>query len=140
MVVVVLSWVYYFFLCGTIGLGIKKLLEKVLNRKWDFQVIDYMVAGITGITIYAAFASLIYKVGIVVHLLLLACAIFCGWKCRSEIKQIAVNAKKLIFSWEGFFFFCFILGIAFFTSRGGIIQIPIFIMHRISDFMKNMEL
>ena len=118
MVVVVLSWIYYFFLCGTIGMGIEKLLAKVLGRRWKFQVIDYLVAGIVGITIYAAFASIVYKVGMVVHLLMLIVAIVCAYGCRNEIKELLPKAKKLIFSWEGFFYICFIILIAFFTSRG----------------------
>lgn len=118
MVVVVLSWIYYFFLCGTIGIGIEKLLAKALKRTWKFQAIDYVVTGIVGITIYAAFASIVYKVGAVVHLALLAAAILSVIGCRKEIKELLPKAQKLIFSWEGFFFFCFILLIAFFTSRG----------------------
>ena len=118
MVVVVLSWIYYFFLCGAIGLGIEKLLAKVLKSKWKFQVIDYVVTGIVGITVYAAFASLFYKVGMVVHLIMLLLALVSVAACRQEIRGFLPKAKKLIFSWEGFFFLCFIVLIAFFTSRG----------------------
>jgi len=118
MVVVILSWIYYFFLCGTIGLGIEKLLAKVLGRKWKFQIIDYVVTGMVGITIYAAFASIIYKVGMIVHLVLLVLALVCGLGCRKEIKEMFPKAKKIIFSWEGFLFLCFVVLIAFFTSRG----------------------
>lgn len=118
MVVVVLSWIYYFFLCGTIGIGIERLLAKILKRRWKFQLIDYLVTGIVGITIYASFASIVYKVGAVVHLLLLALAMVCGYGCRKEIKEWFSKAKKLIFSWEGFFYIGFVVLIAFFTSRG----------------------
>lgn len=118
MVVVILSWIYYFFLCGSIGLGNKKILAKVLKRNWKFQVIDYVVTGIVGITVYAAFASLFYKVGMIVHLIMLLLAIVSVIVCRQEIKEGLPKAKKLIFSWEGFFFLCFVLLIAFFTSRG----------------------
>lgn len=118
MVVVVLSWIYYFFLCGTIGIGIERLLAKILKRRWKFRLIDYLVAGIVGITIYAAFASIVYKVGMVVHLIMLFVAIICALGCRKEIKELLPKAKGLIFSWEGFFYLCFVLLIAFFTSRG----------------------
>ena len=118
MVVVVLSWIYYFFLCGIIGIGIERLLAKILKRRWKFQLIDYLVTGIVGITIYASFASIVYKVGAVVHLLLLAFAMVCGCVCRKEIKECFPKAKKMIFSWEGFFYIGFIVLIAFFTSRG----------------------
>lgn len=118
MVVVILSWIYYFFLCAAIGMGVEKLLAKILKRRWKFQLIDYLIAGIVGITIYAAFTSIVYKVGAVVHLILLVLAIVCGYGCRKEIQNLLSKQKKLIFSWEGFFYICFIILIAFFTSRG----------------------
>lgn len=118
MVVVILSWIYYFILCLLIGLGIEKILSKMLKGKWQFQTIDHMVAGIAGITVYAAFFSMFYKVGMVAHLLLLLAAVFSGYQNRKELGNLWKAGKKLVFSWEGFFFFCFMLGIAFFTSRG----------------------
>ena len=118
MVIVILSWIYYFFLCGFIGIGLKKILTTVLKRDWEFQGIDYLITGIVGITVYASFASIITKVGMVVHLTLLLLAIFSGLLCKKEIKEWLPKAKKLMFSWEGFFYLCFILLIAFFTSRG----------------------
>ena len=118
MVIIILSWIYYFFLCGFIGIGLKKILTTVLKRDWEFQGIDYLITGIVGITVYASFASIITKVGMVVHLTLLLLAIFSGLLCKKEIKEWLPKAKKLMFSWEGFFYFCFILLIAFFTSRG----------------------
>lgn len=118
MVVVIFSWIYYFFLCLLIGLGIEKILTKILRGKWRFQMIDHLVAGVAGITVYAAFFSIIYKVGMIAHLLLLVAAVFSGYRNRKELGELWKVGKKIIFSWEGFFFFCFILGIAFFTSRG----------------------
>lgn len=118
MLVVILSWIYYFFLCLLIGLGMEKGLIKILKGKWRFQIIDHLVAGIAGITIYAAFFSIFYKVGMIAHLLLLVAAVFSGYQNRKELGELWKAGKKIIFSWEGFFFVCFILGIAFFTSRG----------------------
>lgn len=118
MVIIILSWIYYFFLCGFIGIGLKKILTTVLKRDWEFQGIDYLITGIVGITVYASFASIITKVGMLVHLVLLLVAVFSGLLCKKEIKEWLPKAKKLMFSWEGFFYLCFILLIAFFTSRG----------------------
>lgn len=118
MVVVVFSWIYYFFLCLCIGLGIEKILTKIVKGKWKFQLIDYLVTGIASITVYAAFFSIAYKVGMVAHLLLFVAALVSGLGNRKEVSALWQGAKIIIFSWEGFFFFCFILGIAFFTSRG----------------------
>ncbi len=118
MVVVIISWIYYFALCLIIGMGLKKALAGVLGRSWSFQPVDYVVAGIAAITLYAGFFSILYKVGMIAHLGLLAAAAIIGYGNRKEIKELLIKGKKLCFSWEGFFFFCFILLIAFFTSRG----------------------
>lgn len=118
MLVVILSWIYYFFLCLLIGLGMEKLLTKILKGKWKFQIIDHLVTGIAGITVYAAFFSIFYKVGMIAHLLILVAAVFSGYQNRKELGELWKAGKKIISSWEGFFFVCFILGIAFFTSRG----------------------
>lgn len=118
MLVVIISWIYYFALCFIIGMGAEKLLAKFLGRRWSFQTVDYVVAGIAVITLYAGFFSIFYKVGMIAHLVLLAAAIAVGYVNRRELKVLLQKGKKLTFSWEGFFLFCFILLIAFFTSRG----------------------
>lgn len=118
MLVVLLSCLYYVFLCASIGMGIIGLLEKVFHRKWKFIFIDYLVVGIVGGTIYAAYFSIVYKVGMVAHLLFLCIAIICCFQNKSLWKQFLQKGKPILFSWEGFFYLCFILGVAYFTSRG----------------------
>lgn len=118
MLVVVLSWVYYFLLCLFVGIGVEKGLAKLFGKRWTFQVIDYLVAGMVAITLYAGFFSIIYKVGMIAHLLLLAAAIALGYFNRDRLKVLLLKGKKLCFSWEGFFLLCFLLLLAFFTSRG----------------------
>lgn len=118
MVIVIVSWIYYFVLCLIVGMGLEKLLARFLGRRWFFWTVDYVVAGITVITLYAGFFSIFYKIGMIAHLGLLAAAIITGWGNRKGIKELLDKGKKLCFSWEGFFLICFILLIAFFTSRG----------------------
>ncbi|MCQ2548440.1 MAG: hypothetical protein MJ134_00205 [Lachnospiraceae bacterium] len=74
--------------------------------------------GIVGGTIYAAYFSIVYKVGMVAHLLFLCIAIICCLQNKSLWKQFLQKGKPILFSWEGFFYLCFILGVAYFTSRG----------------------
>lgn len=118
MLVVILSWIYYFILCLLLGLGVEKILEKLLKQRWKFQVTDHLVAGIAGITLYAAFFSIFYKVGMIAHLLLIVAAVISAYFNKNDLLEILHKGKKLVFSWEGFFFFCVVMGIAFFTSRG----------------------
>lgn len=118
MLVVIISWIYYFILCMLIGIEIERLLAKMLHGKWRFRATDYVVTGIAGITVYASFFSLFYKVGMAAHLLLFLGAVYSAVKNRCFVKQFLKESKKLVFSWEGFFFVGMILLIAFFTSRG----------------------
>ncbi|MBR5597744.1 MAG: hypothetical protein IKW30_10110 [Lachnospiraceae bacterium] len=118
MLVVIASWIYYFALCLLIGIEIEQLLVKLLKGKWKFQIIDFLVTGIVGITIYASFFSLFYKVGMIAHIVLFLGAVYSGLRNKEFIKRLGQDGKKIVFSWEGFFFFCMILAIAFFTSRG----------------------
>lgn len=118
MLVVILSWVYYSFLCVSLGIGIIGLLEKILHRKWKFIFVDYLIVGILGGTIYAAYFSIVYKVGMLAHLLFLCMAIVCCFRNKDLWNQLLQKGKSITFSWEGVFYLCFILGIAYFTSRG----------------------
>lgn len=118
MLVIILSWFYYFFLCTSIGMGTVTVLEKIMKKKWKFLYIDYLIVGIVSSTIYAAYFSIFYKVGMIAHLLMLAVVLYCAWKNKNTWRRILQDIKKITFSWDGFFYFCFILGVAFFTSRG----------------------
>lgn len=113
MVVIVLSWVYMFLICTLIGIG---TLGLVRNRR--FSVTLYLVTGIVGITVYAQFFSIFAKLGLWAHVVLVATALVCGYRNRSTVWQLWQTYRPVLCSWEGFFYCCFVLLIAFFTSRG----------------------
>lgn len=113
MVVIVLSWVYMFLICTLIGIG---TLSPVRNRR--FSVTLYLVTGIIGITVYAQFFSIFAKLGLWAHVVLVATALVCGYRNRSTVWQLWQTYRPVLCSWEGFFYCCFVLLIAFFTSRG----------------------
>lgn len=113
MVVIVLSWVYMFLICTLIGIG---TLSPVRNRR--FSVTLYLVTGIIGITVYAQFFSIFAKIGLWAHVILVATALVCGYRNRSTVWQLWQTYRPVLCSWEGFFYCCFVLLIAFFTSRG----------------------
>lgn len=113
MVVIVLSWVYMFLICTLIGIG---TLSPVRNRR--FSVTLYLVTGIIGITVYAQFFSIFAKLGLWAHVMLVAAALVCGYRNRSTVWQLWQTYRPVLCSWEGFFYCCFVLLIAFFTSRG----------------------
>jgi len=113
VVVIVLSWVYMFLICTLIGIG---TLSPVRNRR--FSVTLYLVTGIIGITVYAQFFSIFAKLGLWAHVMLVAAALVCGYRNRSTVWQLWQTYRPVLCSWEGFFYCCFVLLIAFFTSRG----------------------
>lgn len=113
MVVIVLSWVYMFLICTLIGIG---TLGLVRNRR--FSVTLYLVTGVIGITVYAQFFSIFAKLGLWAHVMLVAAALVCGYRNRSTVWQLWQTYRPVLCSWEGFFYCCFVLLIAFFTSRG----------------------
>ena len=113
MVVIVLSWVYMFLICTLIGIG---TLGLVRNRR--FSVTLYLVTGVIGITVYAQFFSIFAKLGLWAPVVLVATALVCGSRNRSTVWQLWQTYRPVLCSWEGFFYCCFVLLIAFFTSRG----------------------
>ena len=113
MLSVILSWIYIFLICTLIGIGVLNLFEKR-----NFSLSGYLVAGIVVITVYAEFFSIFMKIGTCAHLFLLSAVLLSGYVKRDIIQQLWRRYCPVICSWEGFFYGCFVLGIAFFTSRG----------------------
>lgn len=110
MIAVILSWIYIAFICVLIGIGIL--------RKKSLGVIYYLAAGIIGITVYVEIFSIFGKIGALAHMIMLAAALIAGVLERKIIAGLWSRYKNSLFSWEGFFYLCFIILIAFFTSRG----------------------
>lgn len=113
MLSVVLSWIYIFLISALVGIGILSLFKK--NQ---LSLMLYIIMGVVAITVYVQFFSIFAKIGICAHVILLAAALLCGYINRGEICRLWKMNRTVICSWEGFFYCCFILLIAFFTSRG----------------------
>lgn len=113
MLSIILSWIYIFILCMLIGMGVLSIFR---NRR--FSLIYYLMAGITGITVYAEFFSIFGKIGAGAHIILLVGALLIGYIKRNELKKLWKIFRPVLCSWEGFFYLGFIVLLAFFTSRG----------------------
>ena len=96
-----------------IGVGALSLFEKQ-----RFSMTGYLIAGVVIITVYVEFFSIFAKIGGVSHVILLAATLLIGYRKRNVIFRLLHTYRPIIFSWEGFFYCCFVLLIAFFTSRG----------------------
>lgn len=113
MLTIILSWIYTALICTLIGTGVLDVVKKI-----KFSWTHYMMAGIIAITVYVEFFSIFAKIGILAHGVMLMAALFIGYFRRKELGKLLRTYRGVICSWEGFFYGCFILLIAFFTSRG----------------------
>ncbi len=113
MLSVILSWIYILLICIPVGIGALSLFK---DR--HFSLIMYLIAGIIVITVYVEFFSIFAKIGACCHVILLIAALLAGYINRNKIGRLWMEYRPAICSWEGFFYCCFVLLIAFFTSRG----------------------
>ncbi|MCM1173867.1 MAG: hypothetical protein NC341_02320 [Blautia sp.] len=113
MLAVLLSWIYTAFICILIGIGVLSLV-----KNGRFSLTHYVVAGIIAITVYVEFFSIFGRIGALAHGIMLVSALLIGYFRRKELGRLLEKYRVILCSWEGFFYGCFILLIAFFSSRG----------------------
>lgn len=118
MVVVLLSWFYIFMVCLLIGMGMHKVLKRMIPETPSFSITGLIMTGMVSITVYTEFFSIFHKIGMVAHLLMLFAALTSGYFCRKEMIDLAKRIRPIFFSWESFFYICLLLLISFYTSRG----------------------
>ena len=112
MLVVLLSWIYISILCTLAGIGILSFAKNI-RYSW----IHYIVAGIVAITVYVEFFSIFAKIGCFAHIILLTGALSIGYLKRQEIRTLWSKYSPVLCSWEGFFYICFIIFIAFLDRK-----------------------
>ena len=121
MITIILSWIYIFIICFLLGIGFCSLGLKICGKEDENPEIPVSLVTVMGIlvsTVLASCISCVTKVGMLVSLLFIAMAIASAIWQRKWIIAYWKKSKPIIFSWEGFFYLCFILLIAFCTSRG----------------------
>lgn len=127
MAAVLLSWVYIAAVCALLGGGMLQLFLKAVGAcsrgtspigEMQFSLTHYLMAGIAAVTVYVEIFSIFGKTGALAHGIMLLAAIVSGILLRKRIIRLWNRYKSIVFSWEGFFYVCFALLIAFFTSRG----------------------
>ena len=126
MLLTLVSWIYIFIICLTVGYGVNRLLSKLIPvpeaGDKHFGITGYVVTGLTMLTVYAEIFSIFYKIGAVCHVLMLAGAAACAVAFRGQLKVIltqlldTVKDKEMIK--RTIVFLVIILVAAFFTSRG----------------------
>ncbi len=120
MLLTIVSWIYIFFICLTIGVMMNRVLSKLIPvpRLKQMGITGFVTTGLVTATVYAECFSIFYKIGAICHLIMLAAAVAGMFIFRSDIQEITLELKK-VFSGKSAVIFCIlILGAAFFTSRG----------------------
>lgn len=120
MAVTLVSWIYMTAVCIPIGCGIYRLLTFFLKplKEQKISVSQSLIIGIVGLTVYAEYFSIFYKVNLLCHVIMLIWAVVSAWWCRLELRSLMEKCLKIVCSWEGAFYFAFVFLIAFYTSRG----------------------
>lgn len=118
MVVVIAEWIYMGIICFLIGYGSYQLLKKLWKTLPAFSLLSVMILGITVITIYAELFSIVGKVGMAAHLILLSAAVITGVCNRRKVCEYFCARHIRISLWEAAFYCGLILFFAFFASRG----------------------
>ena len=96
--------------------------KDTIYESTNTSVISSIIFGIVVITIYTEFFSVFYPIGFFCHLSLDAICIIVAAFFKRDLKLYINNSvgrvKEILFSWEGFFYLCCLLIVAFYTSRG----------------------
>lgn len=113
--------------CFFVGAIMCCLYGHVLHKNSILQsgnksIINLFVFGIVAITIYTEFFSILFPIGLLCHLSIDALCLIVAFFLKKELKSYFLktinDVKGITFSWEGFFYVCFFIIVAFYTSRG----------------------
>lgn len=123
MLEVIISWIYMGLVCSILGTGLLEAVNRIIKkdfhgRKPAFSMIDAVMAGVLGITVYVEIGSLFGRIQMVAQLVVLVCCVVSFFFGKEKLRELMQQGRKILFSWEGFFYLCFIVFIAFFASRG----------------------
>ncbi len=120
MLIAVLSWIYIAFVCLTAGVGINKLLKKLIPtpQTWQLGITGYIVTGMVALTVYAEVFSVFYKVGAVCHILMLLFVACVAIFARKDILGVLSNLKDRLSDKKVILFALIVIAAAFYTSRG----------------------
>lgn len=134
MAELLILWGYLFAVNACIGAGTLRVIRRLAfgrqQSKDNRMIADPGTApecgsilwtelfGVIAITVYAQIFSLFGAVGAAAHLVLLALAALCAFRCRSGLRQMAERVRGILFSWDGVLYLVLILLTALFASRG----------------------
>ena len=130
----IISFIVIFIECCFIGCVGYCVIDCLANRKSTSSsqlsdssaippsIIRLVVFGTVVITVYTEFFSIFASIGLLAHLAIDVPAIVIAVLLKKRFGNLLCtlwnHLRPIIFSWEGFFYLCFIILVAFYTSRG----------------------
>lgn len=113
MLTVILDWIYILIIVGLIGILTNRIL-KIENN----SIVKLCMTGIVVTTVFAEWISIFYKIGLLVHIILLITCALTAWIERKRCKLLLTDCIKELLSWQGLVYVGIILIVAFYSSRG----------------------
>lgn len=126
MLVVLISWVYISAVCLLTGMLVREICQRILHLSYLPTVMEVLMTGIVALTVYAQYFSIVHKIGILAHLImLLACAtsvLLYKEQLRSLLQSVRQGLRiqgDASYRWNEIAVYLFVLLVAaFFVSRG----------------------
>ena len=120
MVEIIICWAYIALVCSIVGAGMNHLAQKNKNIPSfrDMTGVQCVMTGVVTLTIYAETFSILYKVGVVCHVMMLVAVLICGYAAKDFLVNLGRKLRQIVKSWEGVFYLLIILVTAYYTSRG----------------------
>lgn len=120
MLLTIVSWIYIFFITLSIGVLVNRALSKIIPVPGlkEMGTVGFVTTGLVSVTVYAEVFSILYKIGAICHLVMLAVAVAGFVTCREKIVLALNRIRRSIFGKRIVIYALIILGAAFFASRG----------------------
>lgn len=113
MLMVLFDWVYILLVVALFGMLTNRLLKIESN-----SLVKISMTGVVVTTVLVEYISIFYKIGMLVHLLVLAICAVTAWLERKRCKEILSGCIKEVLTWQGLVYVGIILVVAFYSSRG----------------------
>lgn len=113
MLMVLLNWIYILVVVALFGM----LTNKILKID-STSLVKMSMTGIVVTTVLVEFISIFYKIGLLVHILVLIVCGITAWLERKRCKEMIFGCIKELLTWQGLVYVGIMLIIAFYSSRG----------------------
>ena len=120
MIITLISWVYIFIICLTLGVSVRKALSRIIPvpSVEKIGITGLVVTGLVSLTVYAEYFSIFYKVGGICHGIMFLAFLISFAKNRKEIAYIIKHKLAFVNKLNVILFIILCVIASFYTSRG----------------------